>query len=165
MNRYSQLQDKLITLVNEAENAFNIPLPYIDLKFDLKGRSAGQAIRKGSNYSIRLNVDMINNSSFEHIIEDTLPHELAHIICMFTKSDRGHGKVWKSVCKTLGGSGERCHSEQVIPARNTQKFKYITTCGQTITVSKNRHNKIQNGIKYRIKDTGGFLIPESWNLI
>lgn len=148
-------------LISESNDRYGITLPTIDLRFDLRGRSAGQAIRKGNTYSIRLNT----NINHDHILNDTIPHELAHIICMYTGWDKGHGKIWKTICQTLGGTGNRCHSEEVTLARKVKKFSYTTTCGQVITVSTTRHNKIQNGTVYKIPSTGGRLIRDSWTQI
>lgn len=148
-------------LITFSNHQYGINLPPIDLRFDLRGRSAGQAIRKGNIYAIRLNLD-INN---EHILNDTIPHELAHIICMYTGWDKGHGKIWKSVCQSLGGTGNRCHSEEVTISRKVKKFVYATTCGQHITVSTVRHNKIQKGTVYKLPSTGGKLIRDSWTQI
>ena len=162
MTRIEQINDKIQTLIEDAEKMFKFKMPYVEVRFDLRGRSAGQALRKGSDYSMRFNIDMINNSGFDHILNDTVPHELAHIICMYRNIDTGHGKIWRNICVFLGGSGERCHSEEVIPARVTEKFVYTATCGTKLTVSKIRHNKIQKGVGYTLKSTGGKIIPQSW---
>ena len=41
---------------------------------------------------------------------DVVIHEMAHAICFRLNLDRGHGPVFKSVAKAMGGSGERCIS-------------------------------------------------------
>lgn len=171
MCRFAEINDKIQILIGLTEIKWKVTLPDIQVRFDLRGKSAGQAIKKYNreqgkfNYSMRFNVDMINNKGFDHIINETVPHELAHIICMYMGWDKGHGKYWKSVCRQLGGTGKRCHNEEVTPVRITQQFLYKTTCGKTIKVSKIRHNKIQKGKVYKMIDTGGFLIKDSWSVL
>lgn len=166
MTRKQQVIDKFNDLVKVSNDKFNMVLPSIELRFDLKGCSAGQAVLKDGKYSIRFNIDMINGSGFEHIINDTVAHELAHIIAHIKKYGFKHDKYWRMFCINLGGSGNRCHTETVIPARKIQKYLYDTTCGSTIVISKIRHNKIQNENKvYRLVDTGGVILRNSWRLV
>ena len=170
MNNKSIILEKFNELVVKANSRFNITLPNIEVKFDLRGKSAGQAIAKNiygiiPEYSIRFNIDMVNGNGFNHILSETVAHELAHIICFHLKSDRGHGKVWKLVCMALGGSGERCHREEVTPARKIEQFLYNTTCGNVVKVSKIRHNRIQNDNKKYLLKNGGSLIPDSWRVV
>jgi predicted SprT family Zn-dependent metalloprotease len=162
MTRIEQINQKISDLIKLAEKRIGRPLPPIDVRFDLRGRSAGQALRRGTQYAMRFNIDMVNNNSFDVILKDVVPHELAHIVCMFTGADKGHGRVWRNTCIALGGTGERCHKEEVIPARITEKFIYRTTCGKSVAVGKVRHNRIQQGVVYRMPNTGGKLIPDSW---
>jgi SprT protein len=53
---------------------------------------------------------MTNNP--ETFAEDTIPHELAHMIAFRLYQDRGHGKAWKYVAQTLYGANNRCHTMQ-----------------------------------------------------
>lgn len=168
MSRQAIILEKFNELVAEANAMFNIQLPHIEVKFDLRGKAAGQAISRRNfitvNYSVRFNNDMINGSGFEHILEETVAHELAHIICFVTGKDKGHGKVWKAVCIALGGSGARCHNEEVTPARVMEQFLYNTTCGKVVKVGKIRHNRIQQDKKSYSLKNGGRIIPDSWRI-
>lgn len=161
--RTQQIITKANELVAKANEIYNINLPHINIEFNLRGKSAGQARFNPftKNCTMRFNIDMVNNNGFDHILNETVPHELAHIICFYTGMDKGHGKTWKRVCMALGGTGERCHNEDVIPARITEQFAYQTTCGRIVKVGKIRHNKIQKGMVYKI-NTGGMLIRSSW---
>jgi predicted SprT family Zn-dependent metalloprotease len=164
MTRKQQVIDKFNDLVAVSNDKFSMVLPSIKLRFDLKGCSAGQAVVKNGEYSVRFNMDMINGSGFEHILNDTVAHELAHIVAHIKKYGFKHDKYWRMFCISLGGSGDRCHTETVTPARKIQKYLYDTECGNTIIISKIRHNRIQNENKvYRII-TGGILIKNSWRL-
>lgn len=162
MSRILEINQKIEALMDFASKKWSVEFPHIHVRFDLRGLSAGQAIRKSGEYSVRFNIDMINGDSFDYIKNETVPHEIAHIICLYLGWDKGHGKIWKTVCNQLGGTGKTCHNEKVSTARNMKSFLYNTTCGTTVVVSNIRHNKIQKGVVYKLPSTGGSLIRDSW---
>ena len=100
---------------------------------------------------MRFNRDMMVNQSWDHLINDTVPHELAHIICMANQLDRGHGYLWAMTCRELGGNGERCHTEAVTYAKGNT-YVYTTSTGKTYNVSQVKHRRIQGGSSYVFKD-------------
>lgn len=51
------------------------------------------------------------------MVKQIVPHELAHVICMANGWDMGHGRVWRQVCKMLGGNGETFHNMAVMDGR------------------------------------------------
>lgn len=165
MNKIDQATNKIQSIINRANSLYDIELPNIEIKYDLKGLSAGQAICKTIEgiryYSIRLNIDILHNEGYDTIINDTIPHEIAHIVMHYIGQGFNHNAKWKKLCIDLGGTGKRLHDAIVTKARKTKQFEYKTTCGKTIVISLNRHNKIQNGIVYRI-EKGGYIIPESF---
>jgi len=150
--RCQQIKAKVNQLIAEYEHRHpGQKVPQIDIRFDLRGRSAGIAGYKGWNYFMRFNRDMIVNQAWDHLFNDTVPHELAHIICFANGSDRGHGVFWKRTCIELGGNGERCHSEAVVYAKG-RTFVYTTSTGATVNLSETKHRKIQQGATYTFKD-------------
>lgn len=146
--------NKTNELIKTANTQFNITLPNIDIRFDLKGRNAGQAIRHADQYTIRFNKDLVHNNSLKTIITDVVAHELAHIVLFYTHWGFGHDNMWKRICRILGGNGERCHSEQVESCRKSKQYEYTLSNGQTIVLGKTRHNRIQEGKIYITRDTG-----------
>ena len=151
-DRCNQIRAKINQLIAEYEHRHpGQKVPQIDIRFDLRGRCAGIAGYKGWNYFMRFNKDMMVNQAWDHLFMDTVPHELAHIICFANGSDRGHGVFWKRTCKELGGTGERYHSEAVIYAKG-RTFVYTTSTGATVNLSEIKHRKIQQGAYYLFKD-------------
>lgn len=147
--KIQQIKDEVKRLIAKANERYNITLPEITLRFDLTGRSAGQAIRKQGLYSMRFNKQMMMNAGWDHIINDTVPHELAHVIGFFTKKDFGHGDWWRACCIALGGTGKTRHSCAVMHRGGT--FAYTTSTGQVFNVSNTIHKKIQAGCSYTLK--------------
>lgn len=149
--RKQQVMDKVEQLVVRARELYGpdaVP-QNLQIRFDLRGRNAGQACRENGRYWIRFNTDMMQNTGWDHIINNTVPHELAHVLCGWKGWDSGHGRNWQRVCRALGGNAERCHSEQVKYAKG-RTYIYTTTTGKTVMLSQIRHRKIQQGVVYRM---------------
>lgn len=153
--RAQQVRAKIAELIKRYETMTGKTLPAIDVRFDLRGSCAGQAGRRadryGYNYFMRFNRDMMQNAGWDHLINDTVPHELAHIVCFVDNSDRGHGAVWRRWCRALGGSGERCHTEAVTYAKG-RTYIYTTSTGLTFNFSETKHRRIQAGASYTFRN-------------
>lgn len=147
-HRMQLVRNRVQELIQRANNLYGITLPYVEVKFDLRGGCAGQAIATGNvynrTYTMRFNADMMQNSSWDHLYNDTIPHELAHIICFTRGNNGGHGAEWKRICSALGGSATRCHNEEVVYARG-RTYEYTTSTGNTMRISEMRHHKVQTG--------------------
>lgn len=130
----------------------------INVRFDLRGMAAGQAYRINGEYGIRFNRDMMVSSGWDHLYNDTVPHEIAHLVCFFNPVfGSGHNAGWKDVCITLGGSGQRCHNEEVSYARAVKRFLYKHKNGQKAIVSHIVHNRIQEGQRRRFASSGAII--------
>lgn len=147
-DRVQQVRAKVAQLVAQYEARHpGQKVPQMEIRFDLRGRAAGQAGRRGWSYFMRFNRDMMMNAGWDHLFNDTVPHELAHVICFANGSDHGHGLFWKRTCIALGGSGERCHTEAVTYAKG-RTYVYTTSTGRTIHMSETKHRRIQGGSSY-----------------
>lgn len=156
--RKQQVLNKIAQLTQQARTLYGadaVPAG-LETRFDLRGRTAGQACWRGNNSWMRFNVDMMANSGWDHLYNNTVPHELAHIICMHKGWDRGHGPAWRRVCIQLGGDGQRCHSEEVTYAKG-KTYYYTTSTGQVQAISVIRHRKIQQGAVYHLRGAGGHI--------
>jgi SprT protein len=122
----------------------------VQIRFDLKGRCAGMAGRR-YGYYVRFNRDMLTREAFDHVLNDTVPHEIAHIVCFMDPSlGRNHDWGWSRVCRQLGGSGARTHKEEVVYGKGAT-YEYTTDRGHKVRVSQTIHKKIQRGIVYTYK--------------
>lgn len=153
--RAEQIQIRVQQLIAQVRDQFNVDLGTVEIRFDLKGRAAGMACIRGNKLSLRFNTQMMQNSSWDHIYNETVPHEVAHLVC-FVKPTLGknHDAGWKRVCQLLGGTGARCHNEPVVYAKG-KTYAYTTTTGRQVNVSEKMHTSIQNGASYTVKRDGG----------
>jgi len=130
--------------------------PNVRVYFYETGRSAGMAhgdMRIGYNLHIFA-------QDLERFINDTIAHEIAHIVCMYTRTDRGHGKTWKRVCRMLGGNGQRCYASDTIKPkmiRTRKTYEYIASCGTIVMLSDVIHGKVQRGQNRVLNRTKGKL--------
>jgi SprT protein len=128
-----------------------MPLPTIDVT--IRGAVAGKAY-KYTNH-IELNYELINNGYFKEISEETLYHELAHLITNYLENtnqlnnydkcgnkikNKPHGKEWKYVMTIIGEKPEVKHNMEV-KKKKYWRIEYECGC-QTHLITKNKHEKI-----------------------
>jgi predicted SprT family Zn-dependent metalloprotease len=168
--RIQEVQAKVAQLIARAEELYKIKLPQVPIRFDLKGRAAGIAgymrnrwTGENSGFYLRFNIEqMRSDTDWPHIINDTVPHEVAHTVCQaFPRLGKNHDAGWKRVCKALGGNGSRTYSAEDAPeaAARRAPFVYISTSGAQVNVTPIIHRKIQGGKVY-IARQGGKLTRE-----
>lgn len=138
----------------------------IDIRFDLRGRSAGQAYRTWNKmgmfvYGLRFNGEMLTRDAFDHILKDTVPHEIAHLICFMNPGlGKNHDKGWQRICRSIGGSAERCHQEQVILGRGNT-YEYLTTNGHKVRIGEKHHRIVQGGRPLTFRNNLGTIARSS----
>lgn len=161
--RRTQIIAEVNRCIAEGKRLYNLDLSVVKVRLDVKGRTAGWALvdpRKPHDhgrYTIRLNVQMIcaaDPNAFNHILNETISHEMAHIICgMNPQLGRKHDAGWKAVHNALGGGGKRCHS--IDTQTLLGGYDYMSTTGKIFTLTQNRHTKIQRGMSYTFRRDGG----------
>jgi predicted SprT family Zn-dependent metalloprotease len=160
------VRNKVKQCIESAEQIYGVKMPVVDIRFDLTGRAAGMAGWRhggfGRMYFLRFNVThmSLGGKSWEHLLNDTVPHEVAHTVCQaFPKFGRNHDAGWKRVCVALGGNGKRCYSVEDAPEAIAKQrpFTYTTSTGQTVAVSIRIHNKIQKGSVYSYRNGLGVI--------
>lgn len=152
MTPVEQVRAKCNEVVALAKEKYGVDLSVVSVQFNLVGRVAGWAqvkgIRTAPQYSVRFNHEMVTRGDpkvLQDMIEDTVPHEFAHVVCyMKPQLGRNHDQGWKAVCRTLGGTGGRTHSTEVIHGKGTT-YEYTTTNGHKVRVGDKHHRHIQAG--------------------
>jgi SprT protein len=158
-NRFELVAQHTQEVLEKARQTFGVHLRGVQVRFDLRGKSAGIAgwTRRGGEKQLylRFNVDLIRGEGFEHVFKNTVPHEVAHLVCYENPAlGRNHDRGWARVCRALGGNAERCHTEEITYAKG-RTYYYTSTNGKVVTLSQVRHKKIQMGAVYRFKHGWG----------
>ena len=154
---------KVAECIAIAEAKFGIKMPNVQVRFDLTGRAAGIAGMTYGGFYLRFNRKhmALGGQTWEHLLNDTVPHEVAHTVCQSNPQfGRNHDAGWKRVCIALGGNGRRCYSEEDAPEAiaAARPYVYITTNGNTVRVTKVIHSKIQQrGASYSFKGGKGSI--------
>ena len=159
--RMKELVEKCNSIKLRAQELYGLDMSHVAITFDLKGRAAGMAHRRGHYYKVRFNHDMIGREAYDHILNDTAPHEFAHIACfMNPQLGRNHDVGWARVCRALGGDGQRCHREEVVYGKGGT-YEYTTTNGHKVRMGDKHHKHVQAGGTLRYRGGKGNVMPHS----
>ncbi len=141
----------------------------VDICCDLRGRAAGHAlVMRDHRHLIRLNVQACMEN-LDWVVNEILPHELAHVICHkenmranHQKKLRAHGPRWRAWCRFLGASGATTHAMPLESVRKSTKYLYRLPSGEEVKVSSIRHRRMQHkGYAYLMKN-GASLTRDHW---
>jgi predicted SprT family Zn-dependent metalloprotease len=144
-----QVLNKCNEVMAKAKELYGLDLSKVAISFDLKGRCAGWAQMRFGSCTVKFNYDMITRGDTEalrNMIEDTVPHEYAHIVCFIRRElGKNHNYGWAQVCRALGGTGERTHDTEVVYGKGTT-YEYTSDRGHKIRMSDKYHRQVQMGI-------------------
>lgn len=159
--RYHMDHRKVLARTKEvfglAESLYKVDMSGVYVQFDLVGRDAGQAGVLDDIFFIRFNSDMLRRSAATHVHDESVPHEVAHIVCFkIPELGSGHNEGWVSVCKSLGGVGTTMHNEEIVYGKGAT-YEYITTTGAKVRVSQQIHKRVMAGHTYTFGRGQGFI--------
>ena len=146
-----QILERCQQVIAKAKELYGLDMSKVQIRFDLRGRAAGQAYRRGMQYGVRFNRDMLTREAFDHVLNNTVPHEIAHIACFMNPNlGSNHNRGWERVCVALGGSGATRHQEDVVMGKGTT-YEYITDMGHSVRIGDRHHRHVQAGgtLKFR----------------
>lgn len=138
----------------------------VGIRFDLRGRAAGMACYRPGQAFIRFNTDMLGREAFDHLINNTVPHEIAHIVCfMDPRLGSNHDSGWQDVCTALGGNGARCHKEEVVYGKG-HTYEYLTDAGHKVRIGDRHHKHVQGGRPLRfLKGKGTITNMSAYSIV
>lgn len=128
-----------------------------EIRFDLKGRAAGQwRMHKGCEI-LRFNPEAFLRDWDSHF-PDTVAHEVAHSLVFRSAGNRvrPHGPEWRHFMQKLGCEPRVTHNTP-LSGRRMRTYKYICDCRQH-TLSARRHYLIQHRrYRYQCRQCGTTL--------
>lgn len=111
-------EEKLFDCLLKFESYYKRAIPIPKIQLERLGRIYGKATH--ANSLIRMNVDLCIPKFWNEMLNDTLPHEAAHIISPLIYSPNrhgfdknsgwGHGRAWAECMRVLGLQPKRCGS-------------------------------------------------------
>ncbi|MES1925871.1 SprT-like domain-containing protein [Salinisphaera sp. T31B1] len=135
-------------------------LPVPDVRFDLKGRAAGQAVfaRRSRQIHIRINAALLASHPHE-MLDDTVPHEVAHVVVfrLYGRRAKPHGHEWKTLMRAFGVDPAPCHTLPAEPSRQLKRFRYECGCDEPAWLTSIRHKRARQGTDYICRRCGQTL--------
>lgn len=148
--------NRAVECIVKANQYYKKEFLYPEIRYDLKGACGGKALLE--EWAIRVNVQLLKDN-FEDYIENTVSHEVAHLIDYELhpenfyppegKSRKIHGKTFKFIMKhVFKADPSTTHNYDVSKVKRkrkkTEKYVYkCPDCGDLMEIGKNRHNKMQ----------------------
>jgi SprT protein len=138
-------------LLKRASDHYRIPALQAEVRFDLRGQSAGQArVPTRGRAVIRYNLQLLWENG-ERFLSRTVPHEAAHLIAqrLHGARIRPHGEEWQAVMHLLGADPSRCHTYDTsrVAVRRLLRYAYHCACREHALTSI-RHKRILAGQTY-----------------
>lgn len=158
--KQDQARGQTLALVQIAAGHFRVSIPRPAIRFDLRGKSAGQARTGGGKGPlIRYNRILLMRHT-EEFLQRTVPHEVAHLVAfrLCGTGIRPHGPEWGAIMKLFGAAPERCHSYDVedLQTRRLRRYLYRCAC-RAHELTSIRHNRIEAGQVYHCRSCGQAL--------
>lgn len=129
------------------------------LRFDLRGRAAGQFRAQTGQLCIRYNPWVFALDFAGHLAE-TVPHEVAHYL-VHGRFGRvaPHGREWQHLMRAFGlapkATGD--YALDGVPVRRQRRHPYHCGCRRH-ELSTTRHNRARNGTAYHCRACGQRLL-------
>ena len=153
-----------------ASNYFNESLLAPDVRFDLRGKCAGQArfevervfgIETRNKIVIRFN-RLLMEDNFQAFIDDVAPHETAHVIArqVYGSKIKPHGQEWKMIMRDILNKSPSVTHQFDVTRASPKPFLYQCDCtGLQHALSVIRHNRVQRKqSSYLCRQCNGLLI-------
>ncbi|MBL4817449.1 MAG: SprT family zinc-dependent metalloprotease [Shewanella sp.] len=147
--RHQQIAEQVVDCYRQAEAYLQRTFPRPEIKFTLKGKSAGTAHLQLN--LLRFNATLLaeNHQAF---IDQVVPHEICHLLAyqLYGKV-KPHGKEWQALMiKVYQLEPATTHSLNTESVAG-KTFDYLCDCG-SIPLSIRRHNKVIRGeTQYRCR--------------
>jgi SprT protein len=160
-----QVCRETLACLQRAERLFRLGHKPIPVLFDLTGRAAGMYRVERRRAVIRYN-PYIFARHFEHGLQTTVPHEVAHYITdrLYGLAHvRPHGREWRAVMQALGVEARATSTIDLegLPLRRQRRFTYRCAC-TTHRLSACRHNRVTAGhARYHCRACGGELVADT----
>lgn len=141
----NEVIDKTRYYIDLANQLLNQDVPYIDVKFNLRGKASGMFVVNYGECWIRYN-QIIFSRFFDHAVIHTVAHEVAHYIVHMMwgiRNVKPHGHEWVRIMDLFSLPAEVTGRYDIsnLPLKKQQRHLYGCACMQH-SLSTTRHNKI-----------------------
>lgn len=141
-----QISQRIEHCYVQAEHFYERSFPRPEVRFDLRGKSAGAAYPLRN--LLRFNVGLYQGNK-EHFLQQTVAHEVAHLLVsqLHGLRVRPHGREWREVMEKLFRlPALRCHDYR-LPSVWRTFYEYACDCRRH-DFSPQRHGRARRGNGY-----------------
>jgi SprT protein len=158
-----RIENRALECLGTASARLEHPFELPEIRYDLRGRAAGQFLVRDKLPRLRFNGELFARY-FEENLEETVPHEIAHYIVyeLFMKNRRvrvlPHGREWQAVMRLLGANPSTRHNFDMtgISVRREQRFEWHCDC-RTHSIAKRTHLRMLRGQRRACVKCGSLL--------
>lgn len=138
-----KVEDRVLDLLILASEFKDFDIP--EIRFDLRGRSAGQCFYNGA-YVLRFNLKLLEENT-EDFLRFIVPHEVAHYVSHeLAGKIQPHGVEWQTIMKYFGIENPlRCHNFEMTEA----PWEYRCSC-QTHFLYNKQHLRVSGDGYYYV---------------
>lgn len=152
-----------IVAAREITGATPRRLPVPEVLFDLRGRSAGQAVyaKRSRRCHIRINAGLLAAYP-DDMLAVTVPHEVAHVVVyrLYGMRAKPHGAEWKALMAAFGVDAAACHNMTTTPARRLTQYRYTCGCAEPAWLTSIRHRRAKAGTRYQCRRCRQVLVAD-----
>ena len=161
-----EIHDLTAARVAEAAHLYGREFALIPVRFDLRGRTAGQfrfrCQGRQQEYAIRYN-PWVFAADLAHHQADTVAHEVAHyIVHLLHPRAKPHGREWKALMRHFGATPKACTPYDLtgVPLRQQEQHTYRCACPDRLhALSTTRHRRVLQGTRYLCRNCKAVLTP------
>lgn len=118
-----------------------------DVRFDLKGTTAGEAIwvKGQAKSTIRFNPVLLSEN-WARFRDRTVPHEVAHLVSreLHGAQIRSHGPEWQAVMRDFGCETTRCHNYSVANVSTLRGKRDVMRCHCNVLLVSPKHSRAED---------------------
>ncbi|WP_081616621.1 SprT-like domain-containing protein [Thioalkalivibrio sp. ALJ16] len=152
--RKALIRDEVVRLFRKLAPGSDVAVPAI--RFDLKGRAAGQWRLRAGQETLRFNPEAFVLDWHGHFPE-TVAHEVAHALIYRrhgARRVRPHGREWQQLMQAMGFARPRATHATPLTGRRMREYLYACGCGHR-PMSARRHYLIrERGYRYQCRQCG-----------
>ena len=151
------LNEKIEAIRKKSESLLQqYQISGVRIRFDLRGRTAGQACwkREGgglshsplklSNLQLRYNVQFLH-TDFDDMLNNTVDHEIAHLVDVTRRVKSDHSYIWARIMREMGADPSRCHDYDM-----SNIYHHVVKCDyMNHHVTERMYKKIKEGSGHR----------------
>lgn len=150
-----QVREQTRLYLGRGNRLLGCAAPVPEIRFDLRGRAAGQFRLQRDHVCIRYN-PWVFAVDLAHHLDETVPHEVAHYLVHANFGRVApHGREWRMLMRAFGIAARATggYALDGVPVRRQRRHPYHCGCRRH-ELTTTRHNRARAGTAYHCRACG-----------